>query len=329
MGSLLALLSALFYSIMYFLVRAGVRKGDLDGGAFVTTTVNVILLTSVVAILWLAGDPPDWDLTGLAWFAIAGILGSFFGRVLLLAGMHRMGPVRSVSIVNTAPIVTIGAAVLVLGEQLSDTALLAVVLVFAGLGLLGADAFVTPDPAMRRDRAAPLPTGAPDPGREAAETGRGLPWGRGRPAPSPALAGLAYAGLSALSFGLGRVARQVGLRAMPDPLVGAMVGSIAALATNLARQTGQGRIRSVVIDNFRDPRPLLWVAGTCSTLGLLFFFLALEHAPLAHVAVVSSSETVITMLLSWLLFRRREILTLRVVLAALAVFGAGALIALG
>jgi uncharacterized membrane protein len=150
-----------------------------------------------------------------------------------------------------------------------------------------------------------------------------------RPRPSPALAGLAFSGLSALSFGLSRVARQVGLRSMPDPIVGAMIGSVTALASNLVLQASQGRIRSVVIDAFRHPRPLLWLAGVCSTLGLLFFFLAIQHAPLAHVAIVSSSETVLTMMISWLLFRRREILSLRVVLAAVAVFGAGALISLG
>src|SRR6185369_2077690 len=101
MGSAFALLSAFAYAVMYFLIRAGVRRGDLDGGAFVTTTVNVILLTGLVAILALAGQPPTWVLTGIAWFAVAGLLGSFMGRILLLAGMHRMGPVRSVSIVNT------------------------------------------------------------------------------------------------------------------------------------------------------------------------------------------------------------------------------------
>jgi drug/metabolite transporter (DMT)-like permease len=313
MGSLLALLSALAYSITYFLVRAGVRRGDLDGGAFVTTTVNVILLTGFVALMSWAGDPPDWDVTGIAWFAIAGLLGTGFGRILLLGAMHQMGPVRAVSFVNTAPVVTIGVAVFVLGEQLSALGVAATLLVAVGLGLLGFDAFVTPDPAFRRETGA-----APSP-----------PLADGQRSPSPALAGLGLASLSALGFGVSRVARQVGLRAMPDPLVGAMVGSITALASNLAMQAGQRRIRSVVIDNFRDPRPLLWLAGVSSTLGLLFFFLALEHAPLAHVAVVSASETVMTMLISLLLFRRREIMTLRVVLAAIAVFGAGALIALG
>jgi drug/metabolite transporter (DMT)-like permease len=314
LGSLLALLSALAYSVMYFLIRAGVRRGDLDGGAFVTTSVNVILLAGLVTILSLTGDAPDWNWVGVAWFAVAGILGTFFGRVLLLAGMHRMGPVRSVSIVNTAPVITIGVAVFGLGEQLSDSAILATLLVVAGLGLLGFDAFVTPDPAMRRDHDA--------------MSGRAVGASE-RQGPSPALAGLGLSSLSAVAFGVGRVARRLGLTAMPDPLVGAMIGAVSAMLTNVSMQAGQGRIRSVVIASVVDPRPLLWLAGVCSTLGLLLFFLALEHAPLAHVAVVSSSETVITMLLSWLLFRRREILTLRVVLAAAAVFGAGALIALG
>jgi drug/metabolite transporter (DMT)-like permease len=314
MGSLLALLSALAYSVMYFLIRAGVRRGDLDGGAFVTTTVNVILLTGVVGFMALAGDPPDWNLGGVAWFALAGLLGSGFGRILLLAGMHRMGPVRSVSIVNTAPVITIGVAVFVLGEQLSSLGIVATFLVMVGLGLLGVDAFVTPDPAMRRESEA---SPGPAPGSGA------------RRSSSPAAAGLAFSSLSALGFGVSRVARRVGLTAMPDPLVGAMVGSVAALLANLAMQAGQGRIRSVVFENIRHPRPLLWLAGVCSTLGLLFFFLALQQAPLAHVAVVSSSETVITLLISWLLFRRREVLSFRVVLAAVAVFAAGVLIALG
>jgi drug/metabolite transporter (DMT)-like permease len=268
----------------------------------------------MLVVVTLTGHAPNWNLTGLAWFALAGILGTFFGRVFLLAGMHRMGPVRSVSIVNTAPAITIAVAIFGLGEQLSQTGILATLLVIVGLGLLGVDAFVTPDPAMRREiRDSPAVSPGGDHGRRA----------------SPAVTGLAFSSISAVAFGVGRVARQLGLRAMPDPLAGAAIGAVSALLSNLVLQTSQGRIRSVVIDNFRDPRPLLWLAGACSTLGLLFFFLALEHAPLAHVAVVSSSETVITMLMSWLLFRRREVLTLRVVLAALAVFGASALIALG
>ena len=72
LGSALALASAVFYSAMYFLVRAGVRRTDLDGGGFVTTLVNAVLLGGAVVVLTATGHGPAWDLRAVAWFAVAG-----------------------------------------------------------------------------------------------------------------------------------------------------------------------------------------------------------------------------------------------------------------
>jgi uncharacterized membrane protein len=140
--------------------------------------------------------------------------------------------------------------------------------------------------------------------------------------------GLLFSAFSAASFGSARVTRRIGMDTMPDPLVGAMVAAIAALSSQLLMQAGQRRIRSVVIDAFRNVRPMLWLGGVASTIGLLMFFIAIRLAPLTHVAVIAASETVITMMLSWLLFRRQESLPPRVILAAASVFGAGVLVAL-
>ena len=312
-GSAFALASAACYAAMYFLVRAGVRKTDLDGGAFVTTVINAVLLGGTVAILTLAGHPFAWDLRATAWFAVAGLLGTFTGRVFMLAGLRRIGPVRTAAIVNTAPVLTIAISVLVLGEVLSSLGVVAALLVLIGLSLLGADAFVSPDPTRARDRGvSPAASGTP-----------------GQDRTGPAIWGMLLSTLSALTFGSARSARQLGFGFMRDPLVGATIGAIAALVGNLALQAMQGRLRSVVLASFRDIRPALWAAGLTSTLGLLFFFTALRFAPLAHVAVVSASETVITMLLSRVLFPQREHLSARVMVAAACVFGAGALISVG
>ncbi len=313
LGSAFALASAASYAAMYFLVRAGVRKSDVDGGAFVTTVVNALLLGGAVAFLTLTGHPFAWDLRALAWFAVAGLLGTFTGRVFMLAGLRRIGPVRTAAIVNTAPVLTIGISVLVLGEVLSGVGVAAAALVLTGLALLGADAFRTADPTRARDG-----------GQAAAASGT-----PGLDRTTPAVWGLLLSTLSALSFGSARIARRVGFGFMPDPLAGAMVGATAGLLGNLLLQVLQGRVRSVVLTSFRDVRPALWAAGTCSTLGLLFFFTALQFAPLSHVAVVSASETVITMLLSRVLFPQREQLSPRVLVAAACVFGAGVLISLG
>lgn len=312
LGSVLALASACIYAAMYFLVRAGVRKTDLDGGAFVTTLVNAVLLVGTIVALTATGHGPAWDLRAVAWFAVAGILGTFTGRVFMLAGLRRIGPVRTAAIVNTAPVVTITVAVLVLGDRLSPLGVVAAVLVLAGLSLLAADAFATPDPTRPREGLPAAASGTPTVDRT-----------------TPAVWGLVLSGLSAVSFGSARIARRMGFGFMPDAIVGSMVGAVTALAWNLALQASQGRIRSVVIASVREPRPALWAAGLASTLGLVCFFAALQFAPLAHVAVVSASETVITMLMSRVLFPQREHLSARVLVAACCVFGAGALISLG
>ncbi len=316
-GSVLALASAVAYSAMYFLVRAGVRKGDLDGGAFVTTLVNAVLLSTGVAILALTGHTIPWNVHGVVWLTIAGLLGTFSGRVLMLAGLRRIGPVRTASIVNSTPILTITISVLVLGEVLSGRVVIAAFLVLMGLSLLAVDAFETPDPTLVGAGRRPGPAGS---------TPLEAPRARST---TPAVVGLGLSALSALSFGTARVARRVGLSAIPDPLAGAMVGACAALVSNLVLQAGQGRLSTVVVASLRDVRPTLWLAGVASTIGLLSFFLALQFSPLSHVAVIASSETVITMMMSWLLFRRREALSGRILIAATCVFSAGVLTALG
>jgi len=321
LGSLLGLASAVSYSAMYFLVRAGVRRTDLDGGAFVTTVVNAVLLVAAVLIIALAGSAPAWRLEALIWFTIAGFLGTFTGRVFMLAGLRRIGPVRTASITNTAPVVTIALSVLLLGEVLSGWAIVAAVLVLTGLGLLALDAFSIP---------APIPNRSSD-GVSGDSAGGSSRAASGTPGPdraTPAVFGLVLSTLSATSFGTARTARRVGFDYMPDPLVGSMVGAIAALISNVLLQARQGRIRSVVLGSFRDVRPALWAAGVCSTLGLVFFFAALQFSPLSHVAVVTASETVITMMMSRVLFPQRESLSARVLVAASCVFGAGVMIAL-
>ena len=338
MGSLLAFISALSYSIMYFLVRSGVRRGDPDGGAFVTTMVNVILLAGAALVVSLIGSAPEWHPGALIWFALGGLLGNFGGRVLLFAGLHRIGPIRASSITNTAPIFTIGAAVIVLGEDLTPSAMLATGLVVVGLGVLSWEAFRHPS---RNQVGAEAGRRSAEPGPNdevdftPAEIGAGA--SRIRIAAgalharigTPAVVGLAFAGMSAFTFGIARAMRRIGLDEMPDALVGAMVGATVAFSASLVYQVIKGRWSTVVVASVRDVRPKLWLAGLCSTIGVLTFFLAIQLEPLAHVAVIAASETIITLVIGSILLRRTERLTVRVAIPAICVFAAGVLVATG
>jgi drug/metabolite transporter (DMT)-like permease len=80
--------------------------------------------------------------------------------------------------------------------------------------------------------------------------------------------------------------------------------------------------------NLSHARPLLWLAGVATTAGNVAFYVAVTISPISYVSVVSSSETVLTLLLGALALRRLESITLQVIIPALAIFGGTALIAL-
>jgi drug/metabolite transporter (DMT)-like permease len=323
-GSLLAFISALSYASGYILVRTGVRPGDPDGGGFITTLFNVLLLGGGALIAVVLRGGANLAPAGLAWFVLAGVLGPFLGRILLFAGIHRLGPVRASSVVNTAPLVTVALAVVLVGEELSPGAIAATALVVVGLGVLAVEAFQHeerfgrggPEMAAAADEPDVVAAGEPS----AAERVR-------QRLPTGFALGLLVTALSAMSFGVARTARRLGLETMPDPLLGAAIGAFAALLVHLAVNGSRGRLGPLIRANILEPRPRLWAAGTLSGIGLFTFFAALTVAPLAHVAVIAASETIITLILTSIVLRKTERLSLQIVVPAACVFAGGVLVA--
>ena len=329
MGSLLAFVSAISYATGYLLVRTGVKPGDPDGGAFVTTVVNAMLLGGAAVVVLALGAPVTFVPAGIAWFAVAGVLGPFAGRILMFAGIHRMGPARAAAVVNSAPIITVFLAVTVLGETLSTADVIAVGLVFTGLAVLMAEAFQ--EAGAREDLGGGAPSGPDDPVLEASvgDRARTAAADIRRRYGTALMIGILAAGGSAVSFGFARTARRLGLEFIPDALIGAAAGAVAGLLTHLIVQGAQGRLGLLLRSSVRDPRPRLWIAGTLSALGLLTFFAALTVAPLAQVAVIAASETILTLLMTSIFLRRTERFSPRLLVPAGCIFAGAVLIAVG
>lgn len=327
MGSLLAFVSALAYSAGYILIRTGVRPGDPDGGAFVTTVVNATILGGAAAGALALGAQPDVAWAGLAWLTVSGVLGPFTGRILLFSAIHRVGPVRAAAVINTAPLVTVLLAVTVLGETLSPADIAATALVFIGLAILMAEAFQ----AAGEDDVAASRTihDVAAAGVALEERARSMAATIRRRYGTVMVIGILAASLSAIAFGFARASRRLGLDAMPDPLLGAAIGALAGLATHLVVHSASGRLGLLVRSSVRDRRPRLWAAGGLSALGLFCFFAAMTYEPLSHVAVIAASETILTLVLGSLLLRSTERLSARIAVPAVCVFAGGVLVAIG
>lgn len=295
MGDLLALLAAVCWSAANVTIARGAGgKGD-DNGAF----LSILLTAALAALVWLIGGLSGVWLApvaaGVFWFAVAGALTIFIGRVFFHSSIQWLGAIRGSSVKRLAPFFSVLLGVLLLGEPLSWTVVGGMSLIFAGFGVLIQESMAS------GDRSGRLPRGVPSIKALKVWTNPGL----------------AYGAISALAYATGNIARKYGLLEMPDPAFGAMMGSLVGAALFLLTSVFAGDYRHAVRSTFTRFNPWLFVAGLMASAGQLLFFVAIDYSTVSRAALIASSEVFMTMGLTATVFRGREKLSRAAMFAAL------------
>ena len=293
-GDAFAVASSIGFATSNVLVAQGMRGERDDNGAFLSLLVTLVLAGVLWAVLGaLRGfEPVTWR--GIAWFCGAGVFSMFVGRVFSYASIARLGAMRGSTMKRLIPFFSVMLGVGVLGERLTAGMAAGMALIVASFVLL-----------LARERG-----GAPAAGK---------PGGRIN-------AGYLYGPVSALGYAIGSLLRKMGLAEAHDALLGAALGSVVGAALFLATAAWSEPYARAVRSTFRRPSGWLLGAGTAATSGQVFYFAALDRAPLARVALISSSEVFVTLLLGWIFLKRTETLTLPVVAAAVLGFAGAALV---
>lgn len=298
-------MSATGFALTNIMIRKGVRPGDADNGVLITTIVNVIIFWAVAGTLGVLGRLPVLNLTGVLLFVLAGVLTTFLGRNTLFGGIRLIGSSRAASIKNTNPIVSVAIAILFLGEYLSPLAVAGATLSFVGLMLLVFEAYQSRQAERIAEKAASE-----------------------KPKRSTALLGTSLAVLAAIFFGSGQAVRKVGLEYLPNVFLGVAIGSLTALVFYITMTGARGKLSAALKTSFGSFRPYFWLAGLGSTVGQFGFFAAVWFAPLSQVTVITSSETILTLILAAIFLGNTEIINRTVMLAAAAVFAGAILISI-
>src|SRR6185437_10295199 len=132
---LFAALSGALFGALAVAVRRGLRAGgDPNVGAVVVPGV-AFLLALIVSIPSLAGD--TIHLGDLWAFALAGLLVPGASQVLFIVAVRDAGPSRASIMIGTAPLMSVGLALALLGEPFRPLLLVATALVVAGGVVLG------------------------------------------------------------------------------------------------------------------------------------------------------------------------------------------------
>ena len=171
-----ALVTAAMLAFQGVATARPLRHIGILAASLLTNVVNVIVLGTLGVYFYVEGQ---MNFVGMAWFALLGITAYSYGRFVYYKALFTIGPPRLTTMMSIAPLLSLGLAVLFLGERPGLAVLTGTFLVFMGV------VFVSYEPS------------------EKGWFHKGILWG--------------FA--SALSLGMSAFIRKKGLAAFPDPML--------------------------------------------------------------------------------------------------------------
>lgn len=278
-GSLTAVFSVLFYSFSYVLLHKGQVESDIEDNGLLAVLVIGFVTLGLGAEFFAHGSKVLFhlhtrtQLVGYGFAALSGIIGTLFGRLTMYAAIKRLGAVRGIVVGSAESLVTLALAVVVLHESFHVNDVIGVILLILGISLLIIERIVVQD-------------------RSSVHLG--------------VMLGLA----GALLQGSGHFIRKLGSTSAIVPIIASALDLAVALGLYILLLAFLGRLRTYLKQYVKSFNVYLAAAGLCSAAGILFFFVAVQTMPVWKVAIIIGTEPLFVSVLSKLLFRDLERLTL-------------------
>ena len=285
-GDAFAIASAVAFGGSGVVIARGRRPGVEDNGAFTSLLVTTAIAGGIWIALGLARGFSPVTVRALLWFAGAGVLTAYVGRVAFYATVERIGAMRAATLQRLNPFFAVVMGVIVLHESIAGNTGIGLVLVLASFAVLVL--------AARGREGAPLHRLA---GAERMGYVTGI--------------------VSALGYSTGYMLRKMGLAEAHDAFLGAAVGCAMGAALFAGTAPFSARYAASVRATFVHPNPWFIAAGVLSSLGQVLYFAALNELPMSRVALIVSMEVFVTLFLGYVFLRKRERLTPGLVVAAI------------
>ena len=313
-GALLALASAFSFSVNFILVRRGFADAGATAaqGAFITVLLGVPFGLVAVIVTGQLFNFGRISPEGYLLLAAAGIVHFGIGRYCNYRGIATIGAPRAATIQAIAVPYSIVMAMLLLGERPT-------LLMYVGIAL------ILGSPALMIDRRKrPASSAAPSQGSAAPASAAATSTA---PAVEVRMAeGYTFSLLAAAAYGTSPILIRAAVEDASDvAAIGTFVAYIGASAMLLAMLALPAQRHLVGTINLRYMR-LFGGAGLSVFMAQLLRFFALSIAEVSIVNPLMRMIGVFTLILSYLVNRRLEHITLGVVLGVLVSFAGSALL---
>lgn len=295
MGEALAILSMTMFAMTNIAIVRGYDGKSRSSGAFLSIVITFLMSTVIWMIMVLRNGWPDVNATVVAWFALGGFLTIFVGRVFLYASIQHLGAVKASAVKRLNPFFSVLLGVLILGETISLPMLAGMLLIVLSFAVLVRQAvFFT--------------------GKESLRVGKQSAFDRFLNL------GYLYGPVSALAYASGYVARKYGMMILPDAAFGTMVGALTGIVFFVVTSGFVNSYRDDLRKTFTVFNKWFLMAGCLSTFGQIAYFTALNYIGISKIALITSMEVFVTMILSTLVFLNKDKLTVDVIVAAVLGF---------
>jgi transporter family protein len=282
MSAFYAIASAFLYALANVITRFGLRYTSTSAGVLISL---LFCFGSVLIYCFFATSLDQYLNRGVFFFLAAGIIGPFFGRLLLYIGIERVGTAIASTLYEDKPLFAVVAAVIFLSEPLSLPIFLGLSLMMAGTAIVSLE-------------------------KSGGQIER--KWSK-KDLIFPLIAGACY--------GVSHVLRKLGLNITPSPLVGVMAQNIGAITfvpiLALTRMN-----RENILSNNKRAWLLFGLVGILQALAQWCLFRALEIGKVVVVSPLSSLSTFFVLILTALFLHGLEKVTWKIVLGAVLVVSA-------
>lgn len=303
MGEVMAFLSLLCFSGNVLLTKAASSRLNVQIGYFASICVNVfIAIVMVVFEHSVLHNPFHWMWRGFIYYVLAGCLTTYVGRLTYFHAIVRLGAAKASTIQVASPVFTVVLAFLTIKEVLSAVEWAGCLCTVLGLFVV---TYVPGIFSKHRERS----------------DERGIVKDVGsltRPLNEPSAAkGNAFAFLSMSAYGAGNIFRGEGVRHWNDPVFGGFVGALVGLVAFIVTTPRQVyRLRAL---KNADRRALLMYCfgGLCTITAQMSVLFAMRYMPIGIVTVISMSQPLIVVPLTYLLFKESGRMTARTIYGSL------------
>jgi drug/metabolite transporter (DMT)-like permease len=282
----------------------------VGAGFVISVTVNLLFAALVFAVeLALRREAFRWDVAGVLLFMLAGACSTYLGRWFFFEAIARLGPAKASLFHVSSPAFTVIIAWLFLGEALPLSTVLAIVATIVGLFL------VTTPPGVLRARPVPLKAGAP-----IATVGmRWKAW---------LASGFAVGIGATLAYSVGNVLRGASVRQWNEPVAGAMLGAVAAIALHLVIGSGHRTFVRELVAADRTGVRLYALGGVLTISAQMCMIASMRHIPVAVATVITLCTPLVVLPASYWLMKNQERLGAATLIGAAITMGGVAAIVL-